>query len=57
MPDREAQISVPVDRELRAAIEQAAEAENRSVAGQIRHWIGAALAAGEGASGKGAPAR
>jgi hypothetical protein len=43
--DREAQISVPVDRQLRAAIERVAEAEHRTVAGQIRHWIATGLAA------------
>lgn len=42
--ERREQISVPVDPDLRAAIERAAEAEHRTVAGQIRHWIAAALA-------------
>jgi hypothetical protein len=44
--ERRKQISVPVDPDLRAAIERAAEAEHRTVAGQIRHWVMAALAAG-----------
>ncbi|MGH6676768.1 MAG: TA system antitoxin ParD family protein [Xanthobacteraceae bacterium] len=47
--DRE-QISVPIDADLHAAIESAAEAEHRTVAGQIRHWITAALAS-QGSSG------
>ncbi len=42
--DRREQISVPIDPDLRAAVERAAEAEHRTVAGQIRHWIAAALA-------------
>jgi hypothetical protein len=37
--ERRDQVSVPMDTDLRAAIEQVAEVENRSVAGQIRHWI------------------
>jgi hypothetical protein len=44
MHERREQISVPVDSDLRAAIERAAEAEHRSVAGQIRHWIANGLA-------------
>ena len=46
------QITVPVDRELRVAIEQAAEAEHRTVAGQIRHWIANGLAAQAPAQGQ-----
>ena len=41
--DRREQISVPLDPELRAAIERAAAAEQRTVAGQVRFWIIAAL--------------
>jgi hypothetical protein len=37
--ERREQISVPVDSILREAIEEAAKAEHRTVAGQVRHWI------------------
>jgi hypothetical protein len=37
--ERRDQISVPIDPQLRDAIKRAAEAEHRTVAGQIRHWI------------------
>jgi uncharacterized protein (DUF1778 family) len=47
--ERREQLSVPVDHDLRAAIERAAEAEHRTVAGQVRHWISAALASQEAA--------
>jgi hypothetical protein len=53
--ERREQISVPVDPDLRASIERIAEAEHRTVAGQIRHWIAAGLA--KQASTTGAPAR
>ena len=36
---REHQVSVTLDRELRAALERAAEAEHRTVSGQIRHLV------------------
>lgn len=39
------QISVPVDSDLRAAIEREAQEQHRTVAGQIRHWIANALSA------------
>lgn len=48
--ERREQISVPVDPDLRAKIERAAEVEHRTVAGQIRHWIIAALATGSPAA-------
>jgi hypothetical protein len=41
--ERRSQISVPLADDLREAIEQAARAEHRTVAGQIRHWISGAL--------------
>jgi hypothetical protein len=44
---RREQITIPVDPRVREAIEAAAEAEHRTIAGQIRHWIAAALAKGE----------
>jgi hypothetical protein len=44
LQERRDQISVPVDTDLRAAIERAAQAEHCSVAGQIRHWIAQGLA-------------
>jgi hypothetical protein len=42
---RENQVSVTLDPELRAALERAAEAEHRSVAGQLRHFAASALEA------------
>ena len=33
------QVSVPLDPELRAFVERAAEREDRSIAGQIRHLV------------------
>jgi hypothetical protein len=33
------QISVPLERELREFVERTAAKEDRSVAGQIRHWV------------------
>ena len=33
------QVSVPLTRELREFVERAAEREDRSVAGQIRHFV------------------
>jgi hypothetical protein len=41
--ERREQISVPINRELRQAIERVAEAQHRTVAGQIRHWIASGL--------------
>jgi hypothetical protein len=41
--ERRSQISVPLADDLREAIEEAARAEHRTVAGQIRHWISDAL--------------
>jgi hypothetical protein len=43
MANTKDQISVPVDPELRAAAERAAQAEDRTLAGQIRHWMRTAL--------------
>ena len=43
--ERKDQVSVPIDAELRLAVERAAAQEHRSVAGQIRHWIVNGLAA------------
>jgi hypothetical protein len=43
--ERRDQVSVPIDADLRRAVEQAAAAEHRTVAGQIRHWIANGLAA------------
>jgi len=37
------QLTVPVDPQFRAAIEQAAEREHRTVAGYIRHIVASAL--------------
>jgi hypothetical protein len=51
-PERCEQISVPLDRKLRLAIERAAAAEHRTTAGQIRHWIISALAAQPPAQGQ-----
>ena len=45
--EQSGQIFVPVDPDLRARIEQAAEAEHGTVAGQARRWIAAALASPE----------
>jgi hypothetical protein len=39
MTKRDNQVSVPLDPELRAFVERAAEREDRSVAGQIRHLV------------------
>jgi hypothetical protein len=36
---RRDQISVPLDADLRAALEQAAKAEHRSVAAQVRFFV------------------
>lgn len=56
--DHRDQISVPVDRRLRKAVERAAEAEHRTVAGQIRHWIAVGLASQHDAAASGrAPPR
>ena len=56
--DRKEQLSVPLDRRLRKAVERAAEAEHRTVAGQIRHWIALGLASQHDAAGSGrAPAQ
>jgi hypothetical protein len=40
--DRE-QLSVPVDAELKAALERAAKAEHRTVASLVRHLVATAL--------------
>jgi CopG-like RHH_1 or ribbon-helix-helix domain, RHH_5 len=40
--DRE-QLSVPVDAELKAALERAARAEHRTVASLVRHLVATAL--------------
>jgi hypothetical protein len=45
--DRRQQISVPLDSELRAAIERRAQAEHRTVANLIRHIVAQALDQGE----------
>lgn len=37
------QVSVALSRELRAEVERAAEAEHRTVAGQIRHIVAKAF--------------
>jgi hypothetical protein len=44
------QISVTLDRELRAALERAAADEHRTLSNQVRHWIAQAVAnqGGEG---------
>ena len=42
---KEDQISVRLDLELRAAVERAAEAEQRSVSGQIRYFVASAIEA------------
>jgi hypothetical protein len=39
----EDQISVPLNSELRQQIERIARDEHRTIAGQVRHWIAAAL--------------
>jgi len=41
--EREPQLSVQIDHELRAAIERAAKAEHRTVSGQVRHLVAKAL--------------
>jgi uncharacterized protein (DUF1778 family) len=41
--ERREQISVPVDPELRAALERAAESEHRTVASYVRHVVAQAL--------------
>jgi hypothetical protein len=38
-PMKRAQVSVPLDPELREFIERAAEREDRWIAGQIRHFV------------------
>jgi hypothetical protein len=43
--ERRPQVSVPIDAKTHAAIERVAQAEERTVAGQIRHWISRGLAA------------
>lgn len=40
---RREQVTVPIDPGLRAALEQAAAREHRSVAGFIRHIVASAL--------------
>jgi hypothetical protein len=45
MSMRQNQISVPLDRELRKFVEQAAERDDRSVAAWIRHIIAKAARA------------
>jgi hypothetical protein len=42
---RDNQISVPLDRELRAFVERQAAREDRSLAGQIRHLVAEAARA------------
>jgi uncharacterized protein (DUF1778 family) len=37
------QLSVPIDGELKAAIERAAKAEHRTVASLVRHLVATAL--------------
>jgi hypothetical protein len=39
MSREKSQVSVKLDPELRAAVEQAAHAEHRTVSAQVRHWI------------------
>lgn len=39
MKMRQNQVSVPLDPQLRAFVEQAAEREDRTMAGQIRHLV------------------
>ena len=39
MSKRREQVSVPLDPELRAFVERAAEREDRTLAGQIRHLV------------------
>jgi hypothetical protein len=41
--ERRSQISVPLADDLREAIAEAARAEHRTLAGQVRHWILGAL--------------
>ena len=41
------QISVPLDPAVRGAIERVARREDRTLAGQIRHWITAGLQSAE----------
>ena len=42
------QLSVPVDAELKAALERAAKADHRSVANLVRHIVAQALENQEG---------
>jgi hypothetical protein len=44
------QLSVPVDGELKAALERAAKAEHRTVASLVRHLVATALEQGERAA-------
>jgi hypothetical protein len=39
MKKRDYQVSVPLDQALREFVERAAEREDRSLAGQIRHLV------------------
>jgi hypothetical protein len=45
MSNRREQVSVPLDPELREFVERAAAQEDRSVAGQIRHFVAEAARA------------
>jgi predicted transcriptional regulator len=37
------QVSVKLDRELRAAVERVAQAEHRTTSAQIRHFVASAI--------------
>ena len=39
MPKRDHQVSVPLPADLREFVERAAEQEDRTIAGQIRHLV------------------
>jgi hypothetical protein len=43
------QITVKIDPDLRAALEQAAQAEHRTISGQVRHFVALALENSEAA--------
>jgi hypothetical protein len=51
MSKRENQISVPIDRELRAFIEREAARQDRTLAGQIRHLVAEAARNSEAREG------
>ena len=43
MSKRREQVSVPLDAQQREFVEEQAARQDRSLAGQIRHWVAAAM--------------